>query len=77
MQESDKSTYQDVVSALRVRLDPGNKTMAAQEFRHTVQESRESVTTYIRRLERAFCVAYGRDGLTAETRDAFLHAQLH
>lgn len=51
--------------------------MASQEFRHTVQESGESVATYICRLERAFRVAYGRDGLTSETRDAFLHAQLH
>ena len=35
------------------------------------------MSTYIRRLERTFRVAYGRDGLKAETRDALLHGQLH
>jgi len=65
------------IEAMRARLDPGSKTLAAQEFRHTIQGSDESVSTYIRRLERTFRVAYGRDGLKAETRDALLHGQLH
>ena len=33
--------------------------------------------SYVRRLERAFKVAYGRDGISAETRDTLLHGQLH
>lgn len=75
--EGDKQTYMSATDALRHRLDPGSKTMAAQDFRHTVQEAEENVATYIRRLERAFRIANGRDGLTAETRDALLHGQLH
>lgn len=37
---------------------------------------RESVASYITRLERAFQIAYGHEKLTAETRDAFLYSQL-
>ena len=77
IEESDKKTFKDAVNALRLRLDPGSKTMAAQEFRHTMQGTKESVASYIRRLERAFRVAYGRDGMATETRDAFLYGQLH
>ena len=77
IEESDKKTFKDVVNALRLRLDPGSKTMAAEEFRHTMQGAKESVASYIRHLERAFQVAYGRDGMQPETRDAFLYGQLH
>ena len=73
IEESDKKTFKDAVNALRLRLDPGSKTMAAQEFRHTMQGTKESVASYIRRLERAFRVAYGQDGMATETRDAFLY----
>ena len=61
--ESEKKTFPGAVNALRQRLDPGSKTMAAQEFRHTLQKEGESVASYIRQLERNFRVAYGRDGL--------------
>lgn len=33
--------------ALRLRLDPGSKTLAAQEFRHSVQEKEENVAEYM------------------------------
>ncbi len=50
--------------------------MAAQDFRHLVQNENEPVADYIRRLERSFRVAYGREHLTSETREALLHSQL-
>ena len=77
LDETDKSTYGSAVEALRARLDPGNKTLAAQDFRHAIQGNDERVADYIRRLERTFRVAYGRDGLATPTRDALLHGQLY
>ena len=50
--------------------------MAAQDFRHTTQKDAETVPDFIRRLERTFRVAYGRDNLSIETRDTFLYGQL-
>ena len=44
--------------ALAANLDSDNKIMAAQDFRHTIQFERESVSDFIRRLERAFRIAY-------------------
>ena len=40
--------------ALRVRLDPGGRALAAQDFRHTFQRETEQVGDFIRRLERTF-----------------------
>ena len=34
---AEKQTYSDAREALRLRLDPGTKTLAAQEFRHSLQ----------------------------------------
>ena len=51
--------------------------MAAQDFRYSMQRDSEAVSDYIRRLERAFQVAYGNEKLTTETRDALLYNQLH
>ena len=42
-------------------MDPGSKTMAAQDFRHSAQLESESVADFIRRLEEAYQIAYGRD----------------
>ena len=50
--------------------------MAAQDFRNAIQREKESVSDYITRLERSFQIAYGRELLTTETRDAFLYSQL-
>ena len=50
--------------------------MAAQDFRHLSQADTESVANYIRRLERTFRVAYGRDNMSKETRETLLHSQL-
>ncbi len=70
-----KQTYEVAVSALQERLDPGGKLLAVQDFRHASQKDRESVAEFIRRLERLFQVAYGRDGLGVETRIALLYSQ--
>ena len=72
----DKSTCEAAVSALRLRLDPGNQMLAAQDFRHTAQAETESISDYVRRLEQLFQIAYGRDGLSTETWEALLHSQL-
>ena len=50
--------------------------MAAQDFRHTLQRESEAVGDFVRRLERTFQIAYGRDPMSAETRDTLLHSQL-
>lgn len=36
---SEQQSYPVAVEALRARLDPGSKTVAAQEFRHSLQRS--------------------------------------
>lgn len=61
--------------ALHSRLDPGGRVLAAQDFHHTVQGETELVADYIRRLERTFWIAYGRDSMSAETCDTLLHSQ--
>jgi len=69
--------FSGAVQSLKSRLEPGSKTLAAQDLHHTVQSDSESVADYIRRLERNFHIAYGRDGIIAEARDALLYGQLH
>ena len=74
---SMKTSLSKAVGALKSRLDPSSKTMAAQDFLHTVHQENEPVSAYIRRLERTYRVAYGRDGMSTETRAALLYGQLH
>ena len=76
MDGSEKASYDVAVSALWNRLEHGNKTLAAQDFRHIAQKDDEQVATFIRRLERTFKIAYGHDTMSTETRDALLHSQL-
>ena len=63
-----KTSYDTAVKALRLRLDPGSCTLAAQEFCHTTQGDAEKVADFIRWLEHTFNVAYGREGMSMETR---------
>ena len=77
LSREDRQSYSQAVTALRTRLDPGSRTLAAQDFRHTVQGEAESVADFILRLERRFRIAYGRDGIVSEARDALLYGQLH
>ena len=41
LNEVDKATYAKASAALRERLDPGNKTLVAQDFRHVPTPGRE------------------------------------
>ena len=74
--EGDRATFDAASKALREWLDPGRKAMAAQDFRHCSQSENESVSDFIRRLERTFRLAYGHDNILAETRAALLNGQL-
>ena len=70
------ATFTDAVEALHSRLDPGGRTLAVQDFRHAAQGKAESVSDFLRRLECIFRVAYGRDGILPQTRNALLFSQL-
>ena len=63
LSSSEKASYAEAVKALKMRLDPGSRALAAQDFRHTSQGDQERVADFIRRLERTFYVAYGREGM--------------
>ena len=76
LEPDDKATYKTAKQALQARLDPGGRSLAAQDFRHMMQQETESVSDFIQRLERIFQIAYGRDQMLKETRDTLLHSQL-
>ena len=76
LRPEDRISFEQTVEALRVRLDPGGKAVAAQDFRHTVQADSEAVSDFICRLERTFRIAYGRDTMSSETKDTLLYGQL-
>ena len=71
-----QQTFSEMVEALRGRLEPQTRALAAQDFRHTSQGDQETVADFIRRLERTFTIAYGQDGMSLETRQTLLHGQL-
>ena len=62
--------YDTTIQNLRERLDPCNKVLAGQDFRRTMQGDSETVADYVCRLEKAFHVAFGSDGLSRETKEA-------
>ena len=70
---SEQQSYRVSVEALRARLDLGSKIVAAQDLCHFLQRSGETVSDFIRRLEKK----YGRDDLNAATRNALLYGQLY
>ena len=76
LDQKEKDNLDTAIASLRRRLDPGSKTLAAQDFRHTLQKEGEAVSDFIRRLERTFRIAYGRDAMATDTRDTLLHGQL-
>ena len=76
LDSKDKATYQAAINALRERLDSGDQSIAALDFRHTSQKPGETVSDFIRRLEKVFQTAFGRENLSAETRDVLLYGQL-
>ena len=76
LEEVDKNSYNRAVVALGSRLDTGSKVIASQDFRHLAQDEEEKVADFIRRMERTFRLAYGRESMSTETRDALLYGQL-
>ena len=76
MGADDRKSYKVAVRSLRDRLGYGSRILAAQDFRHTSQKSGEPVSDFIRRLERSFTVAYGKDDMSDETRSTLLYGQL-
>ena len=76
LESKDKTTYHSTVKTLRERLDPGNQSLAALDFRHASQRSSETVSDFLRRLEHNYQIAFGRENLSAETRDVLLYGQL-
>lgn len=71
-----QESLEEATTALHHRLDPSSRTLAAQDFRHASQREDEPVADFIRRLEQLFKLAYGRDGMSGETRGTLLHSQL-
>ena len=61
---------------ISLQLDPGSWTLAAQDFRHTVQAEEKKVADFIRLLQCTFNITYGRGGMSAETCNTLLHGQL-
>jgi len=77
LSSDDKQSFADAFQALRSRLDTGSHVLAAQDFRYSLQRDSDAVSDYIRRLDRAFQVAYGHEKLTVEMQDAPQYNQLH
>ena len=69
LSSEDRATYASAIKVLRERLDPGNQTLAALDFRHASQKPTETVSDFVRRLEEIFQIAFGREKLSTETRD--------
>ena len=52
LSDGDKGSYAAATQALRNRLDPGGRALAAQDFHHTVQGETELVADFIRCMSR-------------------------
>ena len=58
LETDTKKSYTQSVDALHRRLNPGSRTLAAQDFRHTLQAEEERAANFIQRLQRTFNIAY-------------------
>ena len=76
MEEGERQNVAGAIETLKYRLDPRNRTLAAQDFRHIRQKEAEAVSDFIHRLEKTFQVAYGKDHISMETRHMLLYGQL-
>ena len=74
--DEDICDFDTAVRNLKECLDPCSKVLARQDFRHTVQGDNETVPNFICRMDKSFHVAFGRDGLSKETKEAMLFGQL-
>ena len=75
LEDSDKVGWQEAAKVLQSRLEHGNCTMVAQEFRHLHQSTTESVNEFIRQLEYTFRIVHGKAMMATESREALLHGQ--
>ena len=76
LDEIEKTSLQCAVKVLQNRLEHGNSTIAAQEFRHLLQGKKETVSEFISRLERTFKIAHGKARMHIESKEALLYGQL-
>ena len=76
LEDSGKVGWQEAAKVLQGRLEHGNRTMAAQEFRHLCQGTTENVSEFIRQLKCTFRIAHGKGMMATESREALLHGQM-
>lgn len=76
LSHSDRANVRSGVEALRNRLESGVKAMVAQDFWHCAQKKKEGVSDFICRLEKTFCLVYGHEAISLETRNTLLYGQL-
>ena len=76
LDSSDKATLASAVKSLKARLKPGNKLVAAQDFRHLAQAEGKPVSKFISRLETLFKVAYGKNNMGPYMHKVLLYGQL-
>ena len=72
----EASTLEKALKCLKERLDPCNRVLAGQDFRRIAQGDSEAVADFICCLEKSYCVAFGDDRMSRETKDAMLYGQL-
>ena len=58
---TQKSSFTVATEEMQNRLDLGSKALVAQDFRHTVQSPKESISDFICRLEQIFRRTYGKE----------------
>ena len=72
LEESNKFNFTQAIAAVGKKLNSGNRTLAAQDFRHATQALNESVSDYILHLEKIFRQAYGRKHSYRDTEHALI-----
>ena len=72
----EEASFTRAIKALRQHLDFRGRAVTIKDFRQTTQHQSGPVADCARCLECTFYVAYGRDHMSAETRDTLLHGQL-
>ena len=71
-----KATYEVAKQALQLRQAIWGRSLAAQDFRHLVQQKGESLSDFMPRLNRTYQIAYSREQMSKETRDTLLYSQV-
>ena len=63
--------FQKVIS--HTGFEPGNKILAALDFRHVAQKGNDR---FMKTLKRTFQKAFGHDSMSTETKNVFLYGKL-